>query len=204
MYTDPQPPLPRRVSSSATVVYGAVIRWFRACVLVLLTLICTGIIVAWPLTYFSAFLVAYVSPDGRAQAIGLNRGCVQVFRLSESRCQPGWHIQRWIPASDFDNFACWSRPWIGLRVVEFDHYPPLVLDTAYVAISDWLVAVLTGMVPIRVAIAWMWMRRRQRRRIANGQCLKCGYDLRATPDRCPECGTPVPPKPDDTPKPTSP
>ena len=33
-------------------------------------------------------------------------------------------------------------------------------------------------------------RRRKLKRIAHGQCQHCGYDVRFSPGRCPECGTP--------------
>jgi hypothetical protein len=35
----------------------------------------------------------------------------------------------------------------------------------------------------------------KRRRRANSECLKCGYDVRNHSGRCPECGEPVPAQP---------
>lgn len=34
--------------------------------------------------------------------------------------------------------------------------------------------------------------RREEKRMETGLCRQCGYDLRGSPDRCPECGTAVP------------
>ena len=45
-------------------------------------------------------------------------------------------------------------------------------------------------VPATVAPAvWAARRLTRRRTCRSGRCPVCGYDLRATPDRCPECGS---------------
>jgi hypothetical protein len=48
----------------------------------------------------------------------------------------------------------------------------------------WNVFILTGILPA----AWGVMRYCRHRIVKAGRCLTCGYDLRATPERCPECG----------------
>ena len=54
-----------------------------------------------------------------------------------------------------------------------------------VMVPCWFVQLLTALLP-----AWWLIRRwRSHRRTQAGLCRVCGYDLRATPDRCPECGT---------------
>jgi hypothetical protein len=54
-----------------------------------------------------------------------------------------------------------------------------------VVIPHWVFATLFAIPPLLRFRAW----RRHRRRAMAGTCAKCGYDPRATPERCPECGT---------------
>jgi hypothetical protein len=44
---------------------------------------------------------------------------------------------------------------------------------------------------IVAAVVYRWRLKRRLARLLSGKCIECGYDLRATPDRCPECGTRV-------------
>lgn len=58
----------------------------------------------------------------------------------------------------------------------------------FASVPFWFIAFISILPPAR----WYLGRRREGRTCRAGLCPGCGYDLRATPDRCPECGsTPV-------------
>jgi hypothetical protein len=53
----------------------------------------------------------------------------------------------------------------------------------------WFAALVAFVLPFLWG-RWLFVRLRRYDRITRGRCPDCGYELQASPERCPECGTP--------------
>jgi hypothetical protein len=96
---------------------------------------------------------------------------------------PAW------PPSAWRGFLDRTYAGFGFRRSRFVEAGDLKMTgTSYnVAVPYWGVAALLVVTPV----VWVLRFRRARTRrwrLGNARCLACGYDLRATPERCPECG----------------
>jgi hypothetical protein len=79
---------------------------------------------------------------------------------------------------------------LGFRVSWYGHkYADGNLDAVrLLSVPAWFLTALLALPPIVWLVRRVKLQRRERRR-EGGLCPSCGYDLRASPDRCPECGT---------------
>src|SRR4051794_16906311 len=85
----------------------------------------------------------------------------------------------------------WGRFGFGLfwgdRPTSYGEYDRTVRNDHFIVLPDWFVASMCAMLPVWQVASSVRSRRVAAARRA-GLCVACGYDLRATPDRCPECG----------------
>ena len=79
-----------------------------------------------------------------------------------------------------DGFSGWTTAWIP--ELEFGTQGGSEKLYFQLAVPLWLATVLFGALPLYHRLD------RHRKRGKLGLCVKCGYDLRGSEDRCPECG----------------
>jgi hypothetical protein len=137
----------------------------------------------------------------------------------EAGCPPGvrWgrRSNRRVPSPLSRAYAAWAGGWVraghraealwdhaGImagRAQGHDWASSLSVDAVrradrryyWLILPCWMAAALFALLPAHRTRAVL-RRRRAARRAKAGLCIRCGYDLRATPGRCPECGH-VPP-----------
>jgi hypothetical protein len=106
---------------------------------------------------------------------------------------PGWQYRRQNPRPYPDirrnPFTVFDR-W-GIQLFNRAQRIAFADPQLMVRIPYWLMMLLLLPLPLLVLVrAW-----RARSRASRSFCSACGYDLRATPERCPECGAVSKPAP---------
>jgi hypothetical protein len=127
---------------------------------------------------------------------------VQTWRILVVKEPPHWTFGQMNRPNLFSDFfatdsegktpSIWNR--IGFESSTFDvtvggmSMPnQRIVEGSALIVPEWLVLGLSSILPL-LLVRRKLLARRRRKRLSKGCCARCGYDLRATPQRCPECG----------------
>lgn len=135
--------------------------------------------VMWPRSYRAQDAVGR-APKTMSYCILFNHGTVYVGCAKEGL--PGWFLVS-KSMSEMREFPTWfevDHAWAGI------HFLRSTYDDVFVGIPCWFV--LLALASVCGGSLYRSARRQRALRAGAGFCPACGYDLRATPQRCPECG----------------
>ena len=166
--------------------------------LALAVLVC----LAWVVSRFRTDAVGYVGWDDRAaetwQGVGLTShgGRVAAYRFTSGTIRfddsphnlSGIHVPGMQPHFFHHGYVSYpanAEPQFMFRHVSLPGSP---LHFYFVGVPHALLVLLLALAGAPAGLRLL-TRIRRRLRPLPGHCRACGYDLRASPDRCPECGT---------------
>jgi hypothetical protein len=145
-------------------------------------LICAAACVFWVRSYAGPDYLHYVSRDQWALSVISGHGTVDVLVIPTWRQDPEFRRGRYDAQVYYG--TRYSKRVLGFGTdVQWPEF-----GGRYVNVPHWFLATAAAAAALVFGRA-SWRRGRRRRRLAAGLCAACGYDLRATPARCPECGT---------------
>jgi hypothetical protein len=147
--------------------------------------LCVAVAVAWPVSYWRSLEVTRVAGTSY-RSLAISRGHVRM--LDGELVQRGWRfverpLYSWYPTDRPDGLGA------GWSVVGFALNRGRTSSRTWGAliVPLWSLVAVTMILPSAAAV-WIRRRRAMRRGLSVGHCPGCGYDCRATPGRCSECG----------------
>ena len=133
----------------------------------------------------------YSSPARRVYTLASDTGRIELTLASYPQAdfpswdERGWAFDSYDTARKADEYPPWNWPTLGFDV----DVQRGVSTTWSLYVPFWSITLVTG---LATALIFARSRARERhRRRKLGLCEWCAYDLRGTPDRCPECGRPA-------------
>ena len=158
------------------------------------TLLLVTTVILWLRSCWRADIGGLLLHQGRVQAAASCRGKVYFFfsdlQLGEERA---WTLDA--ESGDPDEFLrardgllvfpALDRVALGFRLAKAPPKAMWVPATYWIVVlPHWFITIVFAILPA----VWLRHRLRLRRRVKRRLCRRCGYDLRFSAGRCPECG----------------
>lgn len=140
-------------------------------------LLAAALLPMWYRSHHGPEFVRYASPNQWWFSITSGHGTIDVMYIANWPGEPEFFFGR--RDANVMYATRYGKRFLGFGSAA-QHNGGRYVNTPY-----WFLVACCLAVAALAARSW----RRRRRVLLEGRCKECGYDLRATPDRCPECGT---------------